>query len=118
MKINMKLKDKNPHYIVKMCGDYNDADYSYSEETIDTLGFNEVAELLYDMKKLVGVSHGGDDYDMVEDAIHDLFTKHEIEVDYPYGDTASGDCGIHTLHSLDIQFIDDDGKIYDVELEG
>ena len=119
MKIIKKLiETKKPYYIVKMCGDYNDADYSYSEEKFDELKFNKIADCLLEVKKLVGRDYCNNDYgyEYVSEHISELQQKFKVDFDYPYGDTSS-DYPIHSLESLNIQFVDTDGKTYDVTLE-
>jgi len=107
----------NPIYIVKMCGDYNDGDYSYSEEKFTESEFNEVAECLLEVSKLVGrdYTNEGHGYENVDEHIRRLQKQYKVEFDIPYGDAS--DYPIHSLENLDIQFIDIDGKIYDVILE-
>jgi len=119
MKIIKVLKQPEiPIYIVKMCGDYNDGDYSYSEEEFDEKYFNEIAECLLEVNKLVGKDYTNEDqgYETVDEHIGKLQYEFDVEFDRPYGDSAS-DLPIHSLESLEIQFIDIDGKIYDVVLE-
>jgi hypothetical protein len=118
MKIVKKLvKQEYPVYIVKMCGDYNDGDYSYSEEEYNENEFNKIAECLLEVNKLVGRDYVNEDYgyETVSEHISELQEIYKVDFDYPSGDTAS-DCEIHSLESLDIQFIDTDGKVYDVTL--
>jgi len=112
------IQNKKPIYIVKMCGDYNDADYSYSEEEFDVPYFNKIANCLLEVRKLVGRDYTNENhgYENVDEHIRKLQKEYKVEFEYPYGDTAS-DYPIHSLDSLDIQFIDIDGKIYDVILE-
>jgi len=119
MKIVKVLKQpESPVYIVKMCGDYNDGDYSYSEEVFTDGKFHHLSYCLLEIQELVGRDYVNGDYGYVsvEDHIRDLQIKYDVEFDIPYGDTAS-DLPIHSLESLDIQFIDIDGKIYDVTLK-
>ena len=73
---------------------------------------------MLEIQELVGRDYVNGDYGYVsvEDHIRDLQIKYDVEFDIPYGDTAS-DLPIHSLESLDIQFIDIDGKIYDVTLK-
>ena len=111
------IKNKNI-YIVKMSGDYNDGDYSYSEEIFSNSEFNEIAECLLEVDKLVGRDYTNENhgYENVDEHIRKLQKQYKVEFDIPYGDTAS-DYPIHSLESLDIQFINIDGKLYDVILE-
>jgi len=111
------IKNKNI-YIVKMSGDYNDGDYSYSEEIFSDSEFNEIAECLLEVDKLVGRDYVNGDYgyEHVNKHIRELQKQYKMYFDYPLGDTSS-DCPIHSLDSLDIQFIDNDGKTYDVVLK-
>lgn len=112
------IKNENPVYIVKMCGDYNDGDYSHSEEKLTEVKFNKIAECLLEVKKLVGRDYVNNNYgyETVDKHIDALKEKYDVDFYTPYGDTASG-FGIHSLESLDIQFIDTDGKVYEVILE-
>jgi len=112
------IKNKKPIYNVKMCGDYNDADYSYSEEEFDETYFNEIAECLLEVKKLVGKDYTNEDhgYENVDEHIQELQKQYKVDFNCPNGDSASG-YPIHSLESVDIQFIDIDGKIYNVILE-
>jgi len=112
------IHNREPIYIVKMSGDYNDGDYSYSEEEFVESAFNEIAECLLEIDKLVGRDYVNGDYgyEYVERHIRKLQKQYKMYFDYPLGDTAS-DAPIHSLDSLDIQFIDIDGRIYDVSLE-
>lgn len=120
MKIIKKLKQRDSHYIIKMCGDYNDGDYSYSEEICTEEEFNKIAECLLEIKKLVGRDYcnDGDEYgyEYVSEHIEELQEKYKVDFSYPYGDTSGGN-SIHSLIDLDINFIDADGKMYDVILE-
>jgi len=112
------IKNKKPIYIVKMCGDYNDGDYSYSEEEFDESYFNEIANCLLEVKKLVERDYCNNNYgyESVDEHIMELQKEYKVDFDCPNGDSASG-YPIHSLVSLDIQFIDIDGKIYDIILE-
>lgn len=116
MKIIKTLKSNNAHYLVNMCGDYNDGDYNYSSQKFTEKEFEQAKNVLFNMQKLIGKSYYDDDdnEDFVS-KVSEIFNKYKYEVDYPYGDTAS-DCPIHTLESIDIEYIDNDGKTYDVEL--
>jgi len=119
MKIVKILKQpESPVYIVKMCGDYNDGDYSYSEEVLTEGKFHHLSYCLLEMQGLVGRDYVNEDYgySTVDEHIRDLQAKYKVDFDIPYGDTAS-DFPIHSLEGLDIQFIDTDGKIYDIILE-
>jgi len=112
------IQNVEPVYIVRMCGDYNDGDYSYSEEKFTEKQFNWIAECLLEVTKLVRKDYTNEDhgYETVDEHIMELHNKHDVEFDYPSGDTASG-YPIHSLESVDIQFIDIDGKMYNVTLE-
>jgi len=101
-----------------MCGDYNDGDYSYSEEVFTEGKFHHFSYCFLEMQGLVGRDYvnGNYGYVSVDDHIRDLQEKYNVEFNIPYGDTTS-DLPIHSLGSLDIQFIDTNGKIYDVVLE-
>ena len=112
------VQNKKPIYIVKMCGDYNDGDYSYSEEKFTESEFNEVAECLLEVSKLGGRGYvyEDDEYETVDEHIRKLKVKYKTDFNFSLGDTAS-DFPIHSLESFDIQFIDIDGKLYDVILE-
>ena len=103
-------------YIVRMCGDYNDGDYSYSEEKFTEKQFNWIAECLLEVTKLVGKDYENHGYGTVDEHIGKLQYEFDVEFDRPYGDSASGS-PIHSLESVEIQFIDIDGKIYEVMLE-
>lgn len=118
IKTLVQNENEKPIYIVRMCGDYNDADYSDSHETFNEKEFNEIAECLFEISKLVGRDYcnGKYEYKTVDEHIQKIFNKYDVEFEYPFGDTASG-FGIHSLDSLEIQYIDIDGKIYDVTFE-
>ena len=112
------IQNVEPVYIVRMCGDYNDGDYSYSEEKFTEKQFNWIAECLLEVTKLAGKDYTNENhgYETVDEHIGKLQYEFDVEFDRPYGDSAS-DLPIHSLESVEIQFIDIDGKIYKVTLE-
>jgi len=119
MKIVKNLvQNKEPIYIVKMCGDYNDGDYSYSEEKFTESEFNEVSECLLEVNKLVGRDYfnGNYGYEDVDEHIRELKRKYKVDFDFPLGDSVL-DYPIYSLESLEIEYIDIDGRIYDIVLE-
>ncbi len=118
MKIIKKPVKQKSIYIIKMCGDYNDGDYSYSEETFTESEFSIIANCLLEVQKLVGRDYVNDDYgyENVDEHIMKLQEEYDVEFNFPSGDTSS-DLPIHSLESLEIQFVDVDGNIYDVILK-
>lgn len=119
--IKKKIKTESPYYTVKMCGDYNDADYSYSEDKYSEPEFELMKECLYEIIQIVGVDYcngfdrGETEYEFVSEYINNLMRAYDVYVNYPSGDTC-GDCPIHSLESLEILYTDCDGNVFEVEL--
>lgn len=96
-----KDSDMKNTFIVKIVGDSNDADYVTETMYLDKEDFEKIIPALIDLNNNYSRSHQLEDY------------PNPMGLEIPYNGW-DGYC--HTLESLDIEYIDENGKVFDVEL--
>jgi hypothetical protein len=96
-----KQRDK---FIVTIVADSNDADYITTENTYSKEEFEEtIADALVDLQNNYGLSYQLPNY----------YNEHDLDIPYNGWD---GYC--HTLKYVQIQYIDNNGETWDVNLKG
>ena len=98
-KLVEKKSDKTETFIVTIVADSNDADYVTEKMEFNKEEFEEILPALVDLKENYSGHHELEDY------------PNPMELHIPYG--YDGYC--HTIDELRVEYIDESGKIYDVE---
>lgn len=96
-----KQSDMKETFIVTIVGDSNDGDYVTVTEHYDKEGFEEVLPALIDLQENYSDNHRLEDY------------PNDMDLSIPYNGW-DGYC--HSLEELRIEYVDADGKIFDVEI--
>ncbi len=117
MKYETLLKEKKSSrkevFIITIQADSNDADYMTEKTIINKTNMtDEVIDLIQKLKKIEGVNHAlGEAYEDDNNEYgleHDDFFNH---INVPFTDW--GIC--HSLEDLSVEYVDENGKIFDVE---
>ena len=99
-KLVEKKSDRTETFIITIVADSNDADWVTEKMEFNKEEFEEILPALVDLKENFSGSHELENY------------TNPMELDIPYNGY-DGYC--HTLYELTVEYIDENGKIYDVE---